>query len=68
MAKIRIEKEIEKCWDCPKCISERTPTPDSFEMAHDYYCSINNKEIMSYVERDSEMPKVPDWCPLLIKE
>ena len=66
MAKIRIEYDIEKCWDCPKCISKPTPTPDSFEDAYDYYCGVNNNKIVGYVEHDWEMPKVPDWCPLLI--
>lgn len=66
MAKIRIEHDIEKCWDCPKCISKLTPTPDSFEEAYDYYCGVNNNKIVGYVDHDWEMPEVPDWCPLLV--
>lgn len=68
MAKIKLEYDIEKCWDCPKCISEPTQTADSFEVALDYYCGVNNKKIAGYIEYDSEMPKVPNWCPLLSKE
>ena len=68
MAKIRIEKEIEKCWDCPKCKNRPTETADSFEVATDYYCGVNNEKIMGYVEYDWEMPFVPNWCPLLVKE
>ena len=52
MAKIRIEKEIEKCWDCPKCKNKPTETADSFEVATDYYCGVNNEKIMGYVEHD----------------
>ena len=66
MAKIRIEYDISKCWDCPKCITEPTPTPDSFEEAYDYYCSLNNKKLAGYVEHAWEMPEVPDWYPLLV--
>lgn len=67
MAKIRIEKEIEKCWDCPKCKSERTKTSDSWEVAFDYFCEENERTIANYVEHDWEMPEVPDWCPFLVK-
>lgn len=66
MTKIRIEHDIEKCWDCPKCVNKLTPTLDSFEEAYDYYCSVNNNKIVGYVEHDWEMPEVPGWCPLLI--
>ena len=68
MAKIRIEKEIQKCWDCPKCKNKPTETSDSFEVATDYYCGVNNEKIMGYVEHDWEMPFVPNWCPLLVKD
>ena len=66
MAKIRLEYDIEKCWDCLMCKSEPTITADSFEIATDYYCGVNGKKIMGYVEYDSEMPPVPNWCPLLV--
>ena len=66
MAKIRFEKEIEKCWDCPMCRSEQTLTADSFEVAFDYFCNLKDELIMGYVEHNWEMPPVPDWCPLLI--
>lgn len=65
MVKIRIELEIEKCWNCPKCVNKPTQTFDSFEVATDYYCGVNNMKIAEYVEHDWEMPEVPDWCPLL---
>ena len=50
MAKIRIEKEIEKCWDCQKCKNKPTEKFDSFEVTTDYYCGVNNEKIMEYVE------------------
>lgn len=66
MRTVKIQYEIKKCSECPKCISKPTPTPDSFEEAYDYYCSLNNnKKIVGYVEHDWEMPEVPDWCPLI---
>lgn len=68
MAKIRIEKDIKKCLECPMHDNEPTLTADSFEVAMDYYCGVNGKKIMGYVEHDWEMPEVPDWCPLLSKE
>lgn len=48
--------------------TERTITADSFEDAFDYYCGINKKKIAEYVERDKELPKVPEWCPYRVKE
>lgn len=66
MAKIQIE--IEKCNKCPFYYTERTITADSFENAFDYYCGVNKKKIAEYVERDKELPKVPEWCPYRIKE
>ena len=68
MAKIKLEYDIKKCWDCPKCTSEPTQTADSFEVAFDYYCGVNNKKIAGYVEHNFDMPEVPNWCPLSSKE
>ena len=67
MAKIKLEYDIEKCLDCPKCTNKPTQTADSFEVALDYYCGVNNKKIAGYVEHDWEMPKIPDWCPHLVE-
>ena len=68
MAKIRIEKEIDKCWNCPMYKSERVYTPDSFEMSFNYICNVANRVVAKNVEHEWEMPPVPDWCPLLVKE
>lgn len=33
-----------------------------------YFCGINyDKSIATYIEWPSEMPDVPDWCPLRVK-
>ena len=65
MAKIQIE--IEKCNKCPFVKTRPTDTGDWFEdYAVDYFCGVNGKEIAGYIERDWEIPEVPDWCPYRI--
>lgn len=62
MTKIVIE--LENCADCPFSIVKPYPTSDSWEEADSYYCSkTNNRKIAEYIERLSEMPEVPEWCP-----
>ena len=63
-----IHLSIKNCLECPYCKSERHWTSDSWEHAYDYFCGINyDKSIATYIERPSEMPDVPDWCPLRVK-
>lgn len=63
----KIQIELENCLKCPFCKGIHTDTSDWFEVAFDYYCSKNNyKIIKEYVEREWEMPKIPDWCPLKV--
>lgn len=73
--KIKWEAEIEKCEECPFTITERTsgagyalnrlctcvvlPTPTKN--------GIKFQEIRGYIESNNEEPRVPDWCPLLVK-
>ncbi len=76
MAKIQIE--VKSCMDCPYHTAKRHYTSDSFEMAFDYFCTevvikadkaeTEYKQVASYIEREREMPDVPEWCPLLVKE
>ena len=67
----KISIEIRHCGECPYHTTQRHYTSDSFEMAFDYYCTKvqtpdkGNKQIASYIERDWELPSVPDWCPIL---
>ena len=63
----QIVLDIGKCDTCPLHKSERTPTPDSFEVAFDYYCGVNNRKIAGYIEKPGEMPEVPEWCPHKLK-
>ena len=61
---------VGRCDECP-CVKEtRTPRAG---FAFDYYCNAcqtpsGPKQITTYIEYDSEMPPVPDWCPFKIKE
>lgn len=56
---------VGRCDECP-CVKEtRTPRAG---FAFDYYCNAcqtpdGPKKITGYIEYDSEMPPVPDWCP-----
>ena len=65
--------EIQTCMGCPYHTTKRHYTSDSFEMAFDYYCTKmpimqdEYKQVASYIEREREMPEIPEWCPLLIK-
>jgi hypothetical protein len=52
---------VKKCDKCPFHKTERTAGAG---YALDYFCGkIDNKEITGYVEWESEMPGVPEWCP-----
>ena len=52
---------VGRCDLCP-CVMT-APTP-GVGCATDYYCKAANcKKIVGYVEWDSEIPPVPDWCP-----
>lgn len=61
---------VGRCDECP-CVKEtRTPRAG---FAFDYYCNAcqtpdGPRKITGYIEYDSEMPPVPDWCPFKIKE
>lgn len=52
---------INNCSKCPKHRVERTPQTG---YAIDYYCEITNHKVASYIEWPSEIPPVPDNCPL----
>ena len=71
MAKIQIE--INSCMGWPYHTTKRHHTSDSFEMLFDYFCKktlerAEYKQIASYIEREREMPPIPNWCPHLIKD
>lgn len=57
---------VGRCDECPLHFTERTP---SAGFALDYFCRAkDNKEICHYIEYDSEIPEVPEWCPFIIRE
>lgn len=63
MAKITLE--IEKCWNgCPYCQPRFGGRGD----ADDWKCAKADRWIATYVEYASEMPLVPQWCPIKVKE
>lgn len=61
---------VGRCDECPCVKEDRTPNAG---FALDYYCnacqtSDGPRKITRYIEYDSEMPPVPNWCPFKIKE
>ena len=75
----KIQLEIQDCQDCPSCMESRMYTGDSWEHAFNYYCKkveakpendngLPYKKVAGYVEWRSEMPPVPDWCPLKVED
>lgn len=60
--------EVGRCDECPFVELIRTMGAGH---AYDYYCKANKKfpkMIAYYVEYDSEIPPVPEWCPFKKKE
>jgi hypothetical protein len=55
--------EIKDCNECKDLKTSRTPTGDSFDVAYDWICGINNKKIQSYVCTFDKNPPIPAWCP-----
>ena len=65
MATIQLTLDIKKCTKCHFVESHRTKGAG---FALDYFCTEkDNREIAGYVEWDSDMPLVPEWCPHLVK-
>ena len=66
----KIVLDIKSCKKCPHFNEERMYTSDSFELAFDWFCKkADNRKIQGYVEWHEERKiKIPDWCPILLKE
>lgn len=70
MAIVNIILKIDKCCStdqnsgingCPFVETQRTPNSG---YAIDYFCkAAGGRKISGYVEWDSDMNPVPDWCP-----
>lgn len=61
---------IKDCSECKKSITYRTATGDSFDVAWDYYCKhpdIGERKIEGYVCWNEKLGKIPDWCPIKLK-
>jgi hypothetical protein len=62
---VEVTVAVGRCDECPFVEVERTINAG---YAHDYYCKVANeggkrRKIVGYVEWDSEIPPVPQWCP-----
>jgi hypothetical protein len=62
---IVLKYELENCSKCPLVCITRTKGAG---YAEDYHCSALNKKIVGYVEWDSDLVPVPDWCPHRIEK
>jgi hypothetical protein len=66
---VKILLDIKNCSECPFVRMKKVYTSDSWENVEEWSCSKTDdfKVITSYHEwNDKE--KVPDWCPILVKE
>lgn len=68
MAKIQLIYDIDNCSHCPLHKTQPLVTADPWEHASDYYCGSNGEKIAGYIEWESEMPDIPNWCPHLLRE
>lgn len=62
---MKITFEIEKCNQCP---FHKTTPYYSWEYAVNYICEKANRQIAGYIEWDDELPEVPNWCPIAVKD
>jgi len=54
---------------CDKCAFVKTKRTQGAGYAHDYHCSKkDDKLITKYVEWDSDLPEIPNWCPFKVFE
>lgn len=54
---------------CDACAFVKTGHTPGSGYGTDYFCSKkNNKKVAGYVEWDSELPLIPNWCPLKLAE
>ena len=58
--------EIERCNKCPYVDIEPVYTGDSWDHMEDYMCEKANRKIAGAVKWPSEIPEVPNWCPIKI--
>ena len=67
--KLTIKLNISKCNEIDKKVGISCPfleisRTQGAGYAEDFFCKANNsKKICGYVEWESDIPLVPDWCP-----
>ena len=69
MITIKTETNVNKCNECPYHITKPQYTIDSWEHPEGYFCSKkDNRPIAEYIEWESELPPIPEWCPFKNKK
>lgn len=68
MKNFKVCYEVDKCCKCPFVRARLMKVSDAKNLAFDYECKLNDKKIAGFIERLSEMPDIPDWCPLQEKK
>ena len=69
--KAQVIVSVGRCDECPMVTNQLTPRAG---FAIDYFCKacrnedLSYREIAHYVEYDSEIPPVPNWCPWKVRE
>lgn len=62
MPKIKIEKEIRDCQECP-IVQDSHGGGDTVN----YHCPVLRRNVGYQIEYRSEMPNIPKDCPYLVK-
>ena len=64
---VQILIEISSCRDCPFFEIKREYSTDGWDRVSDWHCKKKDKAISNCVDWH-ETPKVPEWCPVKVKE
>lgn len=62
-----IKMKIKDCTECPFWETSKVYTADSWENVQKWTCKKKKKVIAGYLETFDKNPKIPDWCPILVK-
>ena len=61
--------DIETCLECPYLNSEKSKADEKLKDTRDYYCfKMTPRKFIAGCIYEREMPKVPEWCPIIIKK
>lgn len=65
MARTRtVRLTIKKCRECPHVEIGMNYSLDGWDRGNDWKCKKADRTIASFVERPSDEPLIPMWCPL----